>query len=237
VSISSSSSRLIEYLKRHGARATLRRAMLAGKRAVFAGRMAVFYCDLDDRKLRQVNLPAGMKLKRVTAPAQLSPRHLQDMVDVWNPKLANQDIQERFEHGASLWLVESEGQLAGYGWTIQGKTIAPYYFPLGPGDVQLFDFFVFTKFRGRALHWLLTGHILHTLAVEGSARAFADTGEWNQAQLASFKMTPLRFLGLARTFNVFGHQFTYWDTNEPAAWKQRSTARAERAAKVLRSNE
>ena len=30
---------------------------LAAKRALFAGRMVVFYCDLDERKLRPVNFP------------------------------------------------------------------------------------------------------------------------------------------------------------------------------------
>jgi hypothetical protein len=237
MSISTSISRLSEYLKRHGLAATLKRGGVAVKRTIFASRMAVFYCDLDEKRLRQVNLPSGMNLKRLTALTQLSPQHLRDITSFWNPKLANQNIQERFEQGASLWLVESEGQLAGYGWTMRGKPIAPYYFPLGPEDVQFFDFYVFPKFRGRALHWLLTGHILRTLAVEGSSRAFADTGEWNQAQLASFKMTPFQFLGLARTFKIFGHVFTSWDSNEPAAWKQKGTARGIRAMKVLKSNE
>ena len=64
-------------------------------------------------------------------------------------------------------MVECEDRLAGYGWTLQGQTIEPYYFPLAPDDVQLFDFYVFPKFRGRAIHWLLTGHILHAMAAEG----------------------------------------------------------------------
>jgi len=166
MSIVNSISRFSEYLKRHGLAATLRRAWLEGKRTIFAGRMAVFYCDLDDRKLRQVNIPTGMRLKRITALSELAPEQLQAITSFWNPKLASQNIRERFEKGASLWLVESEDQLAGYGWTIRGTPIAPYYFPLAPDDVQFFDFYVFPKFRGRALHWLLTGHILHALAVE-----------------------------------------------------------------------
>ena len=237
MSMMNSISRLSEYLKRHGLAATLRRAWLEGKRTIFAGRMAVFYCDLDDRKLRQVNIPTGMRLKRITALSELAPEQLQAITSFWNPKLASQNIRERFEKGASLWLVESEDQLAGYGWTIRGTPIAPYYFPLAPDDVQFFDFYVFPKFRGRALHWLLTGHILHALAVEGSSRAFADTGEWNQAQLASFKMTPFQFLGMVRTYKILGHVITRWDAEEPAACKRIGTARGDRAMKVLRPNE
>ncbi len=32
--------------------------------------------------------------------------------------------------GALLWLIKSEDGLAGYGWTLQGRTIEPHYFPL-----------------------------------------------------------------------------------------------------------
>jgi len=235
--VSDSISRLADYYRRHGLGATMRRARLAGKRALFAGRMVVFYCDLDERRLRPVSIPKTFAVQRVKALTELSAENLQEMTSFWNPELVNRNIRERFEKGASLWLVESEDRLAGYGWTLEGQTIAPYYFPLGPDDVQLFDFYVFPRFRGRAIHWLLTSHILHTLAAEGRSRAFADTGEWNQAQLASFKMTPFRSLGFVRTYKVFGQVHTCWLVSEPADQEQKGTARREKAMKLLRSNE
>jgi hypothetical protein len=110
---------------------------------------------------------------------------------------------------------------------------------MGGDDVQLFDFFVFPKFRGRAIHWLLTSHILNTLASEGRARAFADTGEWNKAQLASFKMTPFRSLGFVRTYKIFGHIFTSWSAKKPEIQQLTREKSDKKAAKmsVLRSNE
>lgn len=237
MSISSSISRITEYYKRHGLAATFGRARLAGERALFAGRMVVFYCDLDVRRLPPVNVPKAMRLERLTALAELSEERLQAITSFWNKELASRNIRERFEKGASLWLVECEGQLAGYGWTLQGKAIAPYYFPLGPDDVQLFDFYVSTRFRGRAIHWLLTCHILHTLAAEGRSRAFADTGEWNQAQLASFKMTPFRLLGYVRTYRVFGQLLNRWVASPPVEQGKKGRAPKGRAMKVLRSNE
>ena len=57
MSISNSISRLVDYYTRHGLAATIRRAKLAARRALFAGRMVVFYCDLDERRLRPVNIP------------------------------------------------------------------------------------------------------------------------------------------------------------------------------------
>jgi hypothetical protein len=237
MSLSSSISRLADYYRRHGLAATLRRAQISAQRSLFAGRMVVLYCDLDERKLRPVKIPDSMRVVRVTSLAELGAERFEEMTSIWNPAQAERNIRERFEKGASLWQVECEGRLAGYGWTLLGQTMEPYYFPLGPNDVQLFDFYVFSKFRGRALHWLLTGHILCSLAAEGRARAFADTGEWNQAQRASFKMTPFRVLGLVRTYTLFGRMFTRWEASEPAKQQTRGSVRADKAMKVLRSNE
>lgn len=223
MSVLNSISRLAEYYRRHGLGATTRRAVVAGRRALFASRMVVFYCDLDSQTLRSVKMPKSFAVRRVNALAELAPEHFEEITSSWNPKLAQQNIQERFEKEASLWLVESENRLAAYGWTLRGQTIASYYFPLGSDDVQLFDFYVFPKFRGRALHWLLTSHILHQLADEGASRAFADTGEWNQAQLAAFKMTPFRLLGLVKTYKVFGREFSHWVVDQPADKEQKRT--------------
>ncbi len=237
MSIPGSVSRLAAYYRLHGLAGTISRAQLALKRSLFANRMVVLYCDLDVQRLRVVNIPKNFRVQRLTALAELSAEHLQQITSFWNPKLANRNILQRFKKGASLWLVTCEDQLAGYGWTLRGQTIAEYYFPLAPDDVQLFDFFVFPRFRGRALHWLLTGHILHTLAAEGGSRAFADTHEWNQAQLASFKMTPFRPLGFVRTYNTFGQLFTRWTAPQAVQQRQKGAVRREKAVEILRPNE
>ena len=239
MTVSSSISRFTEYFRRHGLAATLRRAGVAVKRGMFASRMVVFYCDLDERKLPPVKVPATFNIFRITMMAELSPQRFEKITSFWNPKLASRNIRERFDRGAVLWLVECDGQLAGYGWTLKGSSIEPYYFPLGQGDVQLFDFYVSPKFRGRALHWLLTGHILHALAAEGSDRAFADTHEWNTAQLASFKMTPLRRLGTVRTCGFLRRQLSWWDPypNRDSAQATRVAVGRDATLSTLSSNE
>jgi GNAT superfamily N-acetyltransferase len=237
MSIANSISRLTEYYWRHGLAATLRRAGVAGKRALFAGRMVVFYCDLDDRRLPQVNIPKALNVKRVQVPTELSTEHFQAITGFWNRKLASQNIRERFEKGASLWLVECEGQLAGYSWTIRGRAIAAYYFPIAKDDVQLFDFYVFPKFRGRTILWFLVVYILQTMRAEGAVRVFGDVAEWNEPSLSFYKMTPFRVLGLVSTYKIFGQVLTCWAANEPADGKQKGAARRDRATKALRSNE
>jgi hypothetical protein len=202
---------------------------LAARRKFFAYRMVVFYCDLGKLTSPTMKIPNSLKVERLMRQAELSPQDLEEMTSFWNPKLAQRNVNERFTKGASLWLLKSEGSVAGYGWTLQGHTIESYYFPLGPKDIQLFDFYVFPKFRGKAMHWLLTAHILQTLAAEGGARAFADTGEWNHAQLASFKLTPFRRLGLVRTFGFFGETFISWVGDETVEQVPRGTEQRGRA--------
>lgn len=237
MNFSVSVSRVTEYCRRHGVVATLQRAGTGLKRALWARRMVVFYCDLTARKLHPMHPPAGCCVRRIRSASELGSDRLQEMTSFWNPKLAQQNVRERFERHASLWLVESNNQLAGFGWTIEGTAIEPYYFPLGAKDVQLFDFYVFPEFRGGTLYWLLTNHILCTLAAEGCSRAFADTGEWNRAQLAAFQRTPFRPLGLVRTYNLFGRAFTSWSPGGSAAEVRQNIGRTAKAAIILRSNE
>jgi hypothetical protein len=199
--------------------------------------MIVFYSDLSTPSGRPVNIPSSMRVDRLLSETELTQSDFQEITSFWNPKQARRNVKERFAKEASLWLIKSEDRVAGYGWTIRGRTIAEYYFPMGANDVQLFDFYVFPKFRGRAIHWLLTAYILKTLAAEGAARAYADTAEWNQAQLSSFKMTPFRRLGLVRSFKIFGHTFASWIENESVEQIQKGTGRRDKVPVIVRSHE
>jgi Acetyltransferase (GNAT) family len=237
MSISDSISRFTSYYSRNGFTATIRRAGIAFKRALFLNRMIVFYCDLANYAVRPVNIPKFLEIQRLTKETELNPQVLREITIFWNPKLAHRNIKERFAKGASLWLIKSGEQLAGYGWTLKGCTIGEYYFPMGPKDVQLFDFYVFPRFRGRALHWLLTAYILQALAAEGAGRAFADTGEWNEAQIASFKMTPFRTLGMVRSFRVFGYNFVSWHETEASEELQKDKVAPRGAVKTAGSND
>ena len=215
MSLSGSASRVSDYFRRNGLRATVRRVGLAARRALFSSRMVLFYCDLSALKSPPTELPGFLTVERHRNQTDLSPQDLQEITSFWNPELARRRIKERFELGASLWLIKLEDNLAGYGWTLQGRTVEPHYFPLGADDVQFLDFHVFPKYRGRALDWFLMTHILHRLAEEGRARAFGEAAEWNQASLASFAMTPFRLLGWARKFTISRRTMVCWDQKQP----------------------
>jgi len=215
MSISSSILRFTVYFRRNGLRATARRLSLAARRALFSSRMILFYCDLSTLSSPTADLPGSLKVEQHTKQTDVSPQDMQEITSFWNPEQARRNLKERFELGASLWLIKFEGNLAGYGWTLQGRTVEPHYFPLTADDVQFLDFHVFPKYRGRALDWFLMTHILHRLTAEGRARAYGEAAEWNQASLSSFAMTPFRRLGCARKFTILRHTLVYWGAHEP----------------------
>jgi hypothetical protein len=219
---STSISRFADYHRRNGFRVTIHRIGLAAKRSLFSNRMVLFYCDLSALTSSTTDLPSSLKVERKRNEAEISPQDLQQITSLWNPKLAQQNMQERFGLGASLWLIKFEDQLAGYGWTLQGRTVEPHYFPLGERDVQFLDFHVFPKFRGRAMDWVLMTHILHRLAAEGAVRAFGEAAEWNQASLSSFAMNSFRRLGSARKFTIVGRTIVWWARDHAAEQERKS---------------
>jgi len=235
--ISTSILRLTEYYKRNGFGATVRRAALGARRALFANRMVVFYCDLSTLNPSPMKFPNSLKGERVNTRGELNAEDLQDMTSFWNPKQALRNIEERFAKGASLWLIKSGEKLGGYGWTLQGRTMEPYFFPLGKRDVHLFDFHVFSQYRGRGLNPLLVSHILHSVALEGGCRAFIEAAEWNQAQLSSLGKTPFRQLGLVRIMTIFGHSFVRWAGSGTPQHALSGREGEERTLPVARSHE
>jgi ribosomal protein S18 acetylase RimI-like enzyme len=214
MSIKDSISRLSGYYSRNGLAATFRRASLAAKRAVFSNRMVVFYCDLRTQNLPTTVLPSQRKIEHIRSFAELKPQDLHDMTSFWNPELAQRNIKERFAKGAWLWLIKFGDNLSGYGWTLRGHTIEPYYFPMALDDVHLFDFHVFPQYRGQGVNPLLVAHILQSLAGSGVARAFIEAAEWNEVQLASLRKTPFHQLGQVNSFAIFGRKFVHWTGNE-----------------------
>jgi GNAT superfamily N-acetyltransferase len=219
MSVSSSISRFTIYFKRNGLRTTARRVGLAARRALFSSCMILFYCDLSAQSSPTEDLPSSLRIERHRNQTDLSPPDLEDITSFWNPKLACRNIKERFELGASLWLIKFEDRLAGYGWTLQGRTVEPHYFRVGQDDVHLFDFHVFPQYRGRGVNPFLVSYILCRLAAECQGRAFIEAAEWNYAQLSSLSRTPFHRLGSARKFTILRRTLVCWARDEPVEQK------------------
>jgi len=210
MALSNSFSRFATYYSRNGLGATIRRAALAVQRAAFSKGMVLLYCDLSDHIARSLKTERYITVEQKRSTAELRQDDLEAITSFWNPKLAHRHISERFAHGSVLWLIRSEDALAGYGWTLQGSTIEPHYFPLTQSDVHLFDFHVFPEYRGRGFNPMLVSHILWRLAAEGSRRAFIEAAAWNRAQLSSLTRTPFLRFGRAIKWTFAGHTIVHW---------------------------
>jgi RimJ/RimL family protein N-acetyltransferase len=213
---SDSTSSFVNYYKRHGFAATSRRTVLYLQRLFLFPRMVLFYCDLTSPSFITAtkNELSDVSVERKTRENDIDPQDLQRIVNFWNPKVFRRHLPERFQRGASLWLIRSAGQLAGYGWTLKGGTIEPHYFMLGSNDVHFFDFLVFPEYRGRKLNPALVGEILRQMAAENRSRAYIECAEWNQPQLNSLKKTGFQLLGVARKKHLLGQTFVRWENPE-----------------------
>jgi GNAT superfamily N-acetyltransferase len=220
-------SRVKSYYIRHGLWPTLVR----GYRGVFSGTMMLYYCDIAAFRQAPV-LPSGHSVERKRNEAEISSLDLQRYAELWNPVIAKANMRERFGRSASLWLLQSEGTLVGYGWTLGGGTIEPHFFRLGRRDVHLFDFYVAPAYRGRGLNPLLVNSVLCHLALEGCARAFIETPQWNHSQISSLKRTPFHFLGSATKWTLAGRATVWWG---PAP--QASYATSDESSKLDESSE
>lgn len=221
-------SRPLAYYKRHGLRATLGRTATFLRRVVSGNRMVLLYSDLD-RSCRLGTLPDQLKVERKTSWEEIAAPDWQQITSFWNPEICLRNFSERFHAGASLWLVRCEGKLAGYGWTLTGRTIAPHYYPLSANDVHMFDFLIFPEFRGQRINPLLVEYILDQLAAEGRTRAYIEFKEWNQSQLASLRKTRFHLLGVARKTSLFGRTLVEWTRHQDGARSDEAQSSARKA--------
>jgi ribosomal protein S18 acetylase RimI-like enzyme len=216
MSVFTSFSRLGLYYKRNGAGATARRAKVAIGR-LFSRGMILFYCNLNGRNLELAYLPSSLAVERKKSENEVNLLDLEEIIRSWNSTRARQSIKERFAQGAWLWTMKFDGKLAGYGWTLRGRTIEHHYYRLGPDDVHLFDFYVLPQYRGQRLNPLLVTEILRRLSIERMDRAFIEAAEWNHAQLASLCKTPFRRLGRANKVTILRKTIVFWSKSPAEA--------------------
>lgn len=198
--------RLYSFYRKHGFRSTTARVGVAFRRVSFFGRMVLFSCPLPiDRFIRNEEVC----VERVDR-TNISKNDYECILDFWNPSISARQLSDRFEAGSELWLAKVNNRLAGFGWTIKGRTVEPHFFPLQSGDVHLFDFLVFPNFRGHGINVELVMEILIQLGNESVRLAHIECAAWNTAQLRSLAKTAFRNYGGATKIVLFGHAVVMW---------------------------
>lgn len=202
--------RIYSFVQRHGMRALAARALLEIRHVLKGHRMVLFCCDgfgIDG--VRRPESTSG-HIERIQTASQLAPCDFGRLLMSGDPIMIKSEIEERFAKGASLWLFKVQGRVAGFGWTVVGHTMEPYFFPLAPYDVHFFDFFVLPEYRGNRINPTLINGILEQRVLLGKGRAYIECWEWNQPQLASLKRTPFQKLAVATKRTLFGRTMVSW---------------------------
>jgi hypothetical protein len=186
---------------------------------MFSNRTVLFYFDLMSGISWPGDLPSSIVIERKLNEAEISQSDLQEFINFWNPQIARQELEDRFNKNASLWMIKVDGNLAGYGWTLRGRTIEPHFLFLGQDDVHLFDYYIAPPYRGRGLNPMLVNQILRKLSTERPGRTFIEVAEWNHAQLSSLRKTPFRRLGSARKLTIRGRTVVCRDADRAPGQK------------------
>jgi GNAT superfamily N-acetyltransferase len=203
--------RFFSYFQRHGLYSTGVRVLVGCKRAVTGNALVLFSCDLRQFDAGKFAGPNAGHVERKRTKKDLEEKDFEAIASGGYAKSIRRQVCERFERGANLWVFRKDGRVAGYGWTIQGETILPHFFPLEVRDVHLFDFFVFPEYRGQGINVQLMHSILAELAGQTNGRAFIEAAEWNTSQLRSLRKTPFQRLGCARKYHFCGKTWVRWD--------------------------
>jgi ribosomal protein S18 acetylase RimI-like enzyme len=172
--------------------------------------MVIFFCDLRASVPLAFEAANNATVERKNVESEVDANDMLQITSIGNSTIARRRFSQRFAQGASLWLFKVDGKLAGFGWTLVGRTVEPHFFPLGSDDAHLFDFYVVPQYRGQRINPRLVNHILKSLSREMRPRAFIEAAEWNSPQLSSLKRTPFVALGLASKFRLFGKTLVLW---------------------------
>lgn len=196
--------RTLQFVRKHGLGATVTRIGVEVRRRLYMGKQVIFSCDLP---VAESPDGSSMNVERIRS---MDEKDISRILDHWNPGEMKVLVRERFRIGAHLWIVRDASAIAAYGWTIRGRAVNPYFFPLLSTDVHLFDFFVFPEFRGRGINPKLVTEILKRLGEGGARRAYIESAAWNTPQLRSLSKTQFEKVGQGRQFCKLGVTAIVW---------------------------
>jgi len=203
-------TRFMKYYREKGVWKTLRRMYEQPYRLLFKGQMCLYYADMNQLSESVLNLPNGITIECKKKYNEAIGSEMQRMIDYWDKENETDKVRERFEKGAILWIIKLDENIAGFGWSIRGKMVHPFYLPLTPHDAVLFSYEIFEEYRGCSLYTLLLNFIFGRLKLEGVGRAFIFVSAWNTPSIRGIEKSCFRKFCKARRFHPFGRNITIW---------------------------
>lgn len=204
--------RLGKYFRRHGFTSTLIRIRREITDRIFFHREFLYWRDLMDGEIGSGALPDGLRIERYDRMDEVPEKLLVRIFEYYPEELQRDTIKKRFEIAGRLWCLFKETEAIGYLWSIEGRTMKPYYyFPLLKHDVHLDDGFIFPEHRGKGLFSVLNNHIFQHYKSQGFRSIYQEIAEWNAASMNSAIKHGFNKIGLARIRYHHGRcKVTWW---------------------------
>ena len=180
--------RLVRCFKKKGFLETIHRSFVVLLHS-FLRRRLMFYVDLPNLPHRNLELPENHTVEYRKNQKDISSEEFEALAYYKGERIIKEQFKERFGRGARLWLMKLDGRAVGLVWTVNQKTVEPYYFPLTEKDVHIFDNEIFCDYRGRGINTWLINYVLFTLKEKKMIRAYIETRVDNVSEIKSLAKT------------------------------------------------
>ena len=205
-------SRILQFRKDKGFRKTINRFYFKIRQHLLQNRDVLFYCEIAKFNDEDIQMPPNIKVVGATSADEILPEDMNALIEYRGEKIVRQQIEERFKHGAALFMVKRDGLLAGFSWIIREVPIEHFFFPLTKNDVYFFDAAILPKYRSRGVLPPFSRFIFSKLKNQGIIRGFFAAHQWNRPMIrtAMRRMAFVKF-GVARKFHIHGRDIIIWN--------------------------
>ena len=177
---------------------------------ILGKRFIIFSVNLLDIPDTILMLPENYNVETKKSLEELSRNEFRMLFKFRKKTIFLKQMKERFSQKAKLWLLKYREEIVAFRWTIEKKTISPYFFPLRKFDVHFFDAMVKDEYRGQNLNSLFINYILCVLKGEGYKRVYVETQSFNRKYINSIKKTRFKIIGEACRFSILGRIIVIW---------------------------
>jgi GNAT superfamily N-acetyltransferase len=190
--------RTVKYLQRHGLKSSVKRLWREARNKFRYNRDILFHRDMLLGGFESHPMPENCRVEKFDKDTGMPERLSKRIGQEYSEELLQEYVHNRFETGACLWCLMNDTEDMSYLWTLKGRAMKPYYFPLTQRDLYVFDGFTFPAFRGKGLNCVVLDFVLKHFRDEGFLRAYLETHEWNSAVIKMVPKNGFVRLGLAR---------------------------------------
>jgi len=202
--------RLARYFKSNGLVKTVCHCFEKAGQSIFGRRFIIFFVELTKLNDEGIRMPQNFAVECRKNVGEITKDELETLIHYGGERIIRYKLKNRFGKGAYLWLMKVGGRAVGMVWTTRQKTLQPYYYPMSPNDVHVFDNEVFLDYRGRGINPFLINYVVFALKKEGLVRAYIETRVKNIPEIRSLAKTHFSNYASAIKLHIFGHNITFW---------------------------